>query len=110
LPATTWTLPCTIGLAAAMPLTLVVIASASSSVSVLPVPAPPAIPPARAAPGEIVSTFVPNPDNEAVTVVCEPCPSPTMAMTAATPIMIPSAVRAARALFARSASSAEATL
>ena len=45
-----------------------------------------------------------------VTEADEPCPSATIAMTAATPITMPSVVRTARPLFARSASSADGML
>jgi hypothetical protein len=45
-----------------------------------------------------------------VTWAVEPCPSPTITMTATTPITIPSVVRMLRLLFARSASNADGKL
>ena len=86
------------------------IASASASFRALPVPAPPAMPLLRELAFESVRTFVPRPASRAVTEADEPCPSATIEMTAATPITMPSVVRIARPLFARSASSAEGML
>ena len=61
----------------------------------------------RALPGVIVSKFVPSPESWLLTEALAPWPSATMAITAATPMMMPSVVSTLRPLLARSAASAE---
>ena len=100
--------PWTTGLSV-MPGTSRRISAASSSLSVDALPAPPWTAP-RLLAGEIVRTFVPSVDSRDRTWALEPSPSETIAITEATPMMMPSVVRALRPLFARSASNADGTL
>src|SRR5438105_2622867 len=85
-------------------------AVASSCVRLARVPAPARTPPLWLEPGSIVSTSVPSPWKRAVTWALAPWPRPTMAITAATPMMIPSVVSTLRPLLAPIASSADGTL
>src|SRR5579871_1462874 len=101
-----WALPETTGLTALTPLTPA-IAVASDAFSVVVEPAPAATPPLLLLPGMMVRTLVPRPDNCEATEALAPSPSATIAMTAATPMMMPSVVSKLRPLFARSAARAE---
>src|SRR5882672_10854017 len=67
-------------------------------------------PPARACPGLTLTSVVPSAAMRSFTARSAPRPSATMAMTAATPITMPSIVRNDRSRFARSASSATVTV
>src|SRR5258705_4370155 len=85
-------------------------ALASSSVSgarSLPEATPPT---PRACPGMTVRSVVPSDAMRSFTDCCAPRPSATMAITAPTPITIPSMVRNERSLFERSDSSATLTV
>ncbi len=79
------------------------IASASSGTIFVELPAPVRTPCACVLPGEIVMRFVPADLTCSSIVACAPDPSATMAMTAATPMIIPSIVRAVRSLLRPSA-------
>ena len=57
-------------------------------------------------PGITVSSVVPNAEIRSFTAFCAPLPSAIMAITAATPITMPSIVSSERSLFALSAPSA----
>ena len=107
LPAMIWAVPETVGLIAATPATCSPIASLSSALSVVWVPAPPRMPLLAVLPDWIVRTFVPRFEIWEVTWAVDPWPSPTITMTATTPITMPRVVRTLRLLFARSASRAE---
>jgi hypothetical protein len=62
----------------------------------------------RCCPGITVSSVVPSDEMRSFTAVCAPVPIATIAMTAATPMTMPSIVSTERSLFARSAPSATA--
>ncbi len=66
-------------------------------------PAPPRTPPVFCAPALTNRRFVPMPSICACTEACAPCPMLTIAITAATPMMMPSMVSAARILLRASA-------
>src|SRR5215469_11494371 len=83
-------------------------ASASAAVNVTLEPAPAAAPPLRVLPGMIVSRLVPSPASWLLTDALAPSPSATMAMTAATPMMMPSVVRMLRPLLDRNSATADA--
>src|SRR5919206_4877665 len=57
----------------------------------------------RCWPGRTVISVVPRAAMRSLTAFCAPVPSATMAMTAATPMTMPSMVSAERSLFARKA-------
>ena len=78
------------------------IAAASASVKEILELAPPRTPPATLVPLRTKSTFSPSPCIVSSMLSCAPLPTPTMAITALTPIMIPSVVNAVRSLLARS--------
>jgi hypothetical protein len=80
-------------------------ASRSATVSVfVPVsPVPLLTPPTFCEPALMKSRFVPMPSICAWTEACAPCPMLTIAITADTPMMMPSMVRAARDLLRMSA-------
>ena len=75
-------------------------AFASSYLSVFLEPAAPRTPPFCEAPGEMMSMFEPRLAMELVTFERTPMPTETSAMTAATPMMMPSMVSRLRILFA----------
>ena len=72
-------------------------AAASRSVSVDAEPRPPRMPPIEVElPGETISRLLPSELIWALTCADAPCPRPTVSMTAAMPIRMPSIVRAER--------------
>ena len=75
-------------------------ALASSYLSVFREPAAPRTPPFCVAPGEMMSMFEPRLAMEFVTFDLTPMPTETSAMTAPTPMMMPSIVSRLRILFA----------
>ena len=77
-------------------------ATASSYLSDSRDPAAPRMPPEFAAPGVTMSMLLPRLAIESSTLLLTPMPMETMAMTAATPMMMPSMVRMERSLFANS--------
>ena len=79
------------------------IPSASSIVSVEALPQPERIPPVVKLPGKTVMTFSPRLATWASTCALAPLPMLTIAMTAPTPMIMPSAVRMERILLRRSA-------
>ena len=93
----------TSGLTAATPGTSRSIARASSTVSVPAPPKPVWTPPRLMLPEKTRMTFWPRAAMRASTWALAPLPMPTMAMTAPTPMMMPSMVRTVRILFRRSA-------
>src|SRR6059058_5335620 len=106
LPKTTCPLPfkegattCTAWISRAM-------AAASSSVSVNWVPRPRRAPVEVTLPAVATMRLVPRLSIRSVTLACAPAPTPTMAITAPTPMMMPSIVSALRSLFTRSARTA----
>src|SRR5712691_958778 len=105
-----WALPETTGLTPLKPAIFWLIASASLALSVVALPAPERAPPLELLPDMIVRRLVPSPDNWLLTDALAPSPSATMAMTAATPMMMPSVVRMLRPLLARNAARAEGTV
>ncbi len=74
------------------------IAIASATVSLLELPNPSITPPLFALPGVIVIMFVPAPRIWASITAWAPEPSATIVMTAPTPMIMPSMVRAVRSL------------
>ena len=72
------------------------IASASWGVSVMTLPPPKLTPPLEAVPGRIIRLLAPMLAMVAWMALEEPWPISIMAMTAATPMTMPSVVRAAR--------------
>ena len=78
-------------------------ASASCGVSVITLPLPNVTPPLEAVPGCTSSMLAPMLAMVCLTAVEEPCPISTMAMTAATPMMMPSVVSVERMTLRRSA-------
>src|SRR5437588_4737569 len=102
-----WALPETTGLTPLKPEMFWLMASASLALRVVALPAPERAPPCEILPNMIVSRLVPRPDNWLLTDALAPSPRATMAMTAATPMMMPSVVRMLRPLLARSAEMAE---
>ncbi len=88
------------------PLTSLSMASPSSTVSVPAPPNPLNTPPRLALPEKTVMTFCPSAAMRACTCALAPRPSATMAMTAPTPMMIPSIVSTVRILFRRNARNA----
>src|SRR5260370_14024718 len=108
LPAMICAGPDTTGLAALTPLMLL-IAVASAAVRVLVEPAPAATPPCELLPGMTVRTLVPSPDNCEATTALAPSPRATIAITGATPMMMPNVVRRLRPLLERSAPNADGT-
>src|SRR5437773_9444281 len=105
-----WALPETTGLTPLKPEMFWLMVSASLALSVVALPAPERAPPWELLPDMIVSKLVPRPDNWLLTDALAPSPRATMAMTAATPMMMPSVVRMLRPLLARKAASAEGTV
>ncbi len=79
------------------------IACASSGIKRLDVPMPPRTPPVLMLPGKMVIMFVPA--DLICSSICAwaPVPMATIAMTAATPMIIPSIVKAVRILLRPSA-------
>ena len=75
----------------------------SSQVRVGSVPDPPNAPDCLLAPDITTSMFEPIDENVLWTTACAPSPTATIAMTAKTPITIPSIVRNERSLLRRSA-------
>ena len=100
---TTWPVVWTRGATNFTSATSALMARRSSQVSVGSVPAPALAPPAVLAPDETMRTLVPIEAKACSTRARAPSPIATMAMTAATPMMIPSAVRNERSLLRRSA-------
>ena len=84
----------TSGLTATTPGTSLSIARASSTVSVPAPPKPVKTPPRLMLPEKTWMTFWPRAAMRAWTWALAPLPMPTMAMTAPTPMMMPSMVRA----------------
>src|SRR3972149_8148201 len=74
-------------------------ARARAALRVLIEPQPLRAPPWVRAPGKIMMRLLPKAEMLASTAALAPWPMLTMAMTAATPIIIPSMVRRARILF-----------
>ena len=85
-------------------------ASASSEVRVGAVPAWARTPPEVVAPGVTKRRLLPRPLICEVTLACTPCPMDIRAITAPTPMIIPSMVSPARSLFAPRARRATRTL
>jgi len=81
-------------------------AAASSGVSVVTLPEPKLIPLLVAVPGMISTTLAPMLEMDFWTAAEEPAPISIMAITAATPIMMPSVVSKARIGLRRRARSA----
>ena len=106
-PATTCVPPCTKGAAATTPSISRRIASASSSVSVEAAPAPSRAPPCVTLPGVTMARFAPSERICRSTRLRAPEPIATMAITAATPMTMPSMVSRLRRAFAMMAESAE---
>src|SRR3990170_3671549 len=79
------------------------IASASANVSVDCVPEPIRTPPAVVAPGSTIRILPPMLEMNSEILLLAPAPTATIAITAPTPMMIPSMVRAERILFTQSA-------
>src|SRR5215216_2849812 len=102
-----WAVPDTTGLTPLRPWTCWEIASASEAFSEVALPAPVRAPPDDELPGMMVKRLVPRPCSWLLTEALAPWPSATMAMTAATPMMMPSVVSTLRPLLACSAASAE---
>src|SRR5882672_5358337 len=102
-----WALPETTGLTPLKPEMFWLMASASLALSVVALPAPVRAPPLELLPDMMVRRLVPNPDNWLHTDALAPSPRATMAMTAATPMMMPSVVRMLRPLLARNAPNAD---
>src|SRR5882724_11680469 len=103
LPVTSWDLALTVGVTIATLGTSRLIASRSSTVSVL---VPLCTPPTFCAPALTKRRFVPILSIWACTEACAPCPMLTIAITADTPMMMPSIVRMARILLRRRARNA----
>ncbi len=103
---TTWPVVCRRGATQRTPGTSARIAFRSSQVSVGSEPAPTLTPPAVFAPDDTISTLVPIAVNACSTRALAPSPIATIAITAATPMMMPSAVRNERSRLRRSARSA----
>src|ERR1043166_589899 len=82
------------------------IALASESVRLCRPPKPVRAPPTVTVPGRMMSRFVPRLAICCFTSALAPSPMATMAMTAPTPMMIPSIVRKERSLFLANARSA----
>ena len=74
-------------------------ASKSSAVSVFMLPEPPRVPNERMLPVQTWSVLVPIDAISSCTCFCAPAPRLTMAMTAPTPMIMPSMVRIERILF-----------
>src|SRR5258708_2080400 len=110
LPKMICALPETTGLTPPSPETAWLMTSASLALSVVALPAPERAPPLELLPEVMVSRLVPRPDNWLLTEALAPSPRATMAMTAATPLMMPRVVRMLRPLFARSAARADGTV
>ena len=91
---------------AAMPVTCRAIAAASSGVSVVRAPCPVRTPATLADPGMTMMRLVPAVRMRASMAARAPLPRAIITITAATPMMMPSAVSAVRITFRRSASSA----
>ena len=79
---------------------------ASSAVSVLREPQPPRAPPVLKLPGKTERTFCPRLATCASTCTFAPLPMLMAAMTAMTPMMMPSMVSSVRSLFRRKARTA----
>jgi hypothetical protein len=101
--ARTWERSRISGERAATPATSRRMASASSRVRLLAEPQPPRMPPVVMLPGKTLMRFWPRLAMEASTWALAPLPMLTMAMTAATPMMMPRAVRIERRALRRSA-------
>jgi hypothetical protein len=108
-PATTWVRARTTGATAAAAGTSRSIASASSGVNVGELPPPKLTPPLAACPGMTKRLFAPRLWILSATARFDPWPISTIAITAATPITIPSVVRADRKTFRRKARKASDT-
>src|SRR5258707_15365351 len=104
-----WALPETTGLTPLRPAMFWLMASASLAFSVVALPAPERAPPWELLPDWIVKRLVPRPASWLLTEALAPSPRATMAMTAATPMMMPRVVRRLRPLLARSAAGADGT-
>ena len=107
--ATTCPVVWTRGAAKRTPPTSVRMARRSSQVSVGSDPAPALAPPDVFAPDDTISTLVPIDANACSTRARAPSPIATIAITAATPMMMPSAVSSDRSLLRSSARSATRT-
>src|SRR5207247_25352 len=103
LPKTTCPLPFAEGAATCTTWISRAMATASSSVSVYWVPWPRRAPLEVTLPDVAMMRLVPRLSIRSVTLACAPVPTPTMAITAPTPMMMPSIVNALRSLFTRSA-------
>ena len=101
--ATIWAVACTRGATKRTSLTPSRMARMSSQVSVGSVPAPAFAPPDVFAPDDTMRTLVPIDENACSTRARAPSPIETMAITAPTPMMMPSAVRNDRILLRSSA-------
>src|SRR5262245_895456 len=102
-PATTWACTWTPAARYCPPGISLRIASASSSVSVVDVPEPPRTPPWEALPALTVIMFVPAPLIWSSIMDVAPLPIATSVITADTPMIMPSMVRAVRILLRPSA-------
>src|SRR5438034_55267 len=103
LPKTTCPLPFAEGAATCTTWISRAMATASSSVSVYWVPWPRRAPLEVTLPDVAMMRLVPRLSIRSVTLACAPVPTPTMAITAPTPMMMPSILNALRSLFTRSA-------
>src|SRR5918997_1047880 len=108
-PATTCVPPCTKGAAAVTPSISRRIAAASSSVRVEAAPAPSRAPPWVTLPGVTMARLAPSERICRSTRFRAPAPIATMAITAATPMTMPSTVRSERSVFAPMADRADRT-
>ncbi len=106
LPATTCPVPRSDGAATTTPSTSTAIACASSSVSVCAAPVPSRTPLAVVEPGKTSIRFEPRFFSCSRTRSCAPPPMASIAITAATPMIMPSIVSDDRSLLMRSAFSA----
>ncbi len=100
---TTCPRPRTMGATAFTFCTSRMIASKSSGVSVMELPVPKLTPPDAAVPGSTISVLAPMLANESLIALADPAPISTIAITAATPITMPSVVSTARVMFRCSA-------
>ncbi len=109
-PNTTWAVPRTVGVARATAGQSAAIAFASSSDRVWTEPVPSRIPPLVTLPDRTMMMLLPMLRICSSIRAVAPDPTATIAITAATPMMIPSMVRADRSLLTLSALNAILTL